>query len=74
MAKLVYRTKEPRKGYTFHQADMTHEKRTYNDPLPSEETQKQAMSLVCDKLHELTIELEKLGYDPTKVRFQIHTK
>ncbi len=73
MPKLVYRTKEPRKGFVFFQSDSTHELKPY-ETLPSEEVQDKAMRLVDDKMRDLLKELEDLGYDPTKVRFQIYTK
>ena len=73
MPKLTYKTKPPRKGFVFYQSDSTHEIKPY-ETLPSEEVQKKAMSLVDDKMRDLLNELESLGYDPTKVRFQIYTK
>lgn len=75
MSKLIYRTKAPKKGRIFNESFMTHEKSTsLGNVFPSNEIQKEAMSLVGETLRELTQELEKLGYDPTKVRFQIHYK
>lgn len=75
MSKLIYRTKAPKKGYVFNESFMTHEKsNSYRDVFPSNEIQRQAMDIVVHELRKLTQELEKLGYDPTKVRFQIHFK
>lgn len=74
MSKLIYRTKPPREGYVFNQAFLTHEKIGYSDSLPSRDIQEEAMCLVREKLRELTSDLEELGYDPTRVRFQIHFK
>lgn len=73
MAKLVYGTKPPRKGYVFNESFITH-KNQINDPLPSQEIQREAMNIVEDKMHELIQSLDSIGYDPTRVRFQIHTK
>jgi len=73
MAKLIYRTKAPKKGFAFNESFMTHENKPY-DPLPSTEIQQQAMKIVGDKMRDLIQELDKLGYDPTKVRFQIDVK
>lgn len=74
MSKLIYRTKPPRKGCVFNESFMTHQSIGYGDKLPSNETQEEAMQLVGETLRALTQKLEKLGYDPTKVRFQIHFK
>lgn len=74
MSKLIYRTKPPKKGYVFNESFSTHESSGYRDKMPSNEVQGQAIRLVTDELRKLTQELEKLGYDPTKVRFQIHFK
>lgn len=74
MSKLIYRTKPPKKGWVFNEAFSTHQSNGYWDKLPPNEIQKEAMTLVQDQLRNLTQELEKLGYDPTKVRFQIHFK
>lgn len=74
MAKLVYRTKPPRKGYSCFASHSTHES-TSNEVLPDETKQKQALKIVSEKMLELIKELEKLEcYDSTKVRFQIHLK
>ena len=73
MAKLIYRTKAPRKGCVFNESFMTHENRIHEN-LPDVEIQKKAMRIVADELRTLLRKLEELGYDPTKVRFSIHTK
>jgi len=72
MAKLVYKTKAPRKGYVFNQADSTHERKDYRDKLPPNEVQTKALNLVSDQLYKLVKDLTELGYDPTRVRFSIH--
>jgi hypothetical protein len=74
MAKLVFRTKPPKKGYVHHQSFMTHETKGLYDRLPSTEIQRQAHEIVGDSLRKLILELEKLGYDETKVGFFIHFK
>lgn len=73
MAKLIYRTKEPKKGYVFNEAFITHESSFY-DKIPEAENSKKAMDLLNETMSKLVRELDKLGYDPTKVRFQIHCK
>ena len=70
MSKLVYKTKKPRKGYTFMESNMQH-KFEYKSNIPSDETQRTAMDLVNDVMEKLTKDLEQLGYDPTKVNFSI---
>lgn len=72
MAKLIYRTKH-NKSWGGYQSFTTHES-TYNDTLPSVDVQQQAMTLVDNKLRELIDELKNLGYDSSKVRFQIDVK
>ncbi|QSW90722.1 hypothetical protein J0383_07900 [Flavobacterium endoglycinae] len=72
MSKLIYRTKPPRKGYVKYQSFMTHETKGIRDKLPSQETQTKAHDLVQDTLGKLITELEKMGYDQTKVGFYIH--
>ncbi|MNF85554.1 hypothetical protein D3C85_113120 [compost metagenome] len=74
MAKLIFRTKPPKKGYVHHESFMTHESKGLFDKLPATEIQKQAHGLVSDALRKLIIELDKLGYDQTKVGFYIHFK
>jgi|GEM_PF-1912614 len=74
MSKLIYRTKSPKRGWVFNESFMTHERTKTFEQMPSNEIQKEAMELVGAKLRELIQELDKLGYDPTKVRFQIHFK
>lgn len=73
MAKLIYRTKDPRKSCVFNESFMTHENRIYEN-LPDVEIQEKAMRIVADEMHVLLRKLEELGYDPTKVRFSIYTK
>lgn len=74
MAKLIFRTKPPKKGYINHESFMTHESKGRNDKLPPEEDQKKAMELVSKTMYELIKNLEVLGYDQTKVGFYIHFK
>lgn len=74
MAKLIYRTKEPKKGFVFNESFMTHESSGFRDHLPDVDVSKSAMDLVDETMRKLIQELDKLGYDPTKVRFQIHYK
>ncbi|MGJ1196308.1 hypothetical protein ACR777_21980 [Sphingobacterium spiritivorum] len=74
MAKLIYRTKAPKKGYTFNHSFMTHELSGYGDRLPDQDQQKKAMDIVGEDLRSLSMKLEKLGYDPTKIRFSIYLK
>lgn len=69
MSKLAYRTKAPRKGYTFMESNTTHQTVSGFFKPPKGEIQEKALELVSDRLHELIRELEDLGYDPTKVRF-----
>lgn len=72
MAKLIFRTKKPRKGFVKHQSFMTHETKGLRDKLPSDEIQKKAHYIVGKKMDELIKELDELGYDQTKVGFFIH--
>lgn len=72
--KLIYRTRTPRKGFVFNETFMTHESKGYYDVMPDSETQRKAFNLVEAQLRKLTQELDDLGYDPTKVRFQIYFK
>jgi hypothetical protein len=72
MAKLIFRTKPPKKGCIHHESFMTHESKNRHDPLPSHEIQEKAHILVGDALRNLIIDLDKLGYDQTKVGFYIH--
>lgn len=72
MSKLVFKTKAPRKGYVHHESFMTHESKNRFDALPSDEIQRQAHELVGETLRKLIIELDKLGYDQTRVGFYIH--
>ena len=75
MAKLIYRTSAPKKGYVFMKSFMTHESNGSRfDKLPEAETSKTAMDLVGRTMDDLIRSLDKMGYDPTKVRFQIHFK
>lgn len=74
MAKLIFRTKPPRKGYINHQSFMTHEAKSFYDKLPSNEIQRQAHEIVSESLSELIAKLDNLGYDQTKVGFYIHFK
>lgn len=74
MSKLIFRTKPPKKGYVHHESFMTHETKGLYDKLPSNEVQKEAHELVGDALRKLIIDLDKLGYDQTKVGFYIHFK
>lgn len=73
MTKLFYRTKPPKKGWVFNESFMTHDFGVIGD-IPSKETQREAMELVGKTLRELIEKLDILGYDPTKVRFQIYYK
>jgi hypothetical protein len=72
MSKLVFKTKVPRKGCVHHESFMTHESKNIHDVLPPNEIQSQAHTLVSDALMKLIIELDKLGYDQTRVGFYIH--
>lgn len=74
MAKLIYRTTKPKKGYVFNESFMTHESSGFRDKLPEAEVSTKAMDIVHSTLEKLTRDLDQLGYDPTKVRFQIHFK
>ena len=74
MAKLIYTTKSPKKGFTFNESFMTHENSSFYDPLPSNDIQREAMNIVGESMRELIQKLDDLGYDPTRVRFLIHTK
>lgn len=74
MAKLVFRTKKPKPGYVHHESFQTHETKGLYDKLPTQEIQKKAHELTAESLRKLIIELDKLGYDQTKVGFYIHTK
>lgn len=73
MCKLVYKTRKPRKGFVFMESEMVHKYNNFDKykNAPSQETQKQAMDLVNDVMEKLLKDLEKLGYDPTKVSFSI---
>lgn len=72
MAKLIYKTKKPRKGYVHHESFMTHETKGLYDKLPSQEIQKKAHDVVEKTMYELIKQLRELGYDETKVGFFIH--
>lgn len=72
MSKLIFKTKAPKKGCIHHESFMTHESKNRHDALPSHEIQEQAHRLVGDALRNLLIDLDKLGYDQTKVGFYIH--
>lgn len=72
MSKLIFKTKAPKKGHVAHESFMTHESKNRFDALPSNEIQTQAHSLVADRLRKLIMELDKLGYDQTRVDFYIH--
>jgi len=72
MSKLVFRTKPPRKGCVHHESFMTHEIKNRHTILPPEEIQSQAFEIVSESLRKLIIELDKLGYDQTRVGFYIH--
>lgn len=72
MAKLIYKTKKPRKGYVYHVSFMTHETKGLYDKLPSQEIQKKAHDVVGKTMYELIKQLRELGYDETKVGFFIH--
>ena len=74
MSKLIFKTKPPKKGYVCHESFMTHETKGLYDKLPPNEVQKEAHKLVGDTLRKLIIDLDKLGYDQTKVGFYIHFK
>lgn len=74
MAKLIYRTKAPKKGYVFNESFMTHESAGYGDRLPDQDLQRKAMEIVGVDLRILSEKLEKLGYDPTRIRFSIYLK
>ncbi|MGJ1424533.1 hypothetical protein ACR79B_11110 [Sphingobacterium spiritivorum] len=74
MAKLIYRTKAPKKGYVFNESFMTHESSGYSDRLPDQDMQRKAMDIVGEDLRILSQKLEELGYDPTRIRFSIHLK
>ncbi len=74
MAKLIYRTKKPRTGFVFNESFMTHEDSRLYDKFPSKDVQKEAMEFLQEKMYEITKKLDTLGYDPTRLRFSIHTK
>ncbi len=72
MAKLIFRTKKPRKGFVKHESFMTHETKGLRDKLPPAEIQKKAHDQVSKTMQELIKQLTELGYDQTKVGFFIH--
>jgi len=72
MAKLIFRTKKPRKGYVNFESFMTHEAGSFRDKLPPFEAQQQAHKIVSETMFELIKKLKELGYDETKVGFYIH--
>ncbi|MFK7004787.1 hypothetical protein ACIPCA_13235 [Flavobacterium covae] len=72
MAKLIFRTKKPRKGYVGHESFMTHETVNFIDKLPPSETQSEAHKLVQESMWELIKKLKEIGYDETRVGFFIH--
>lgn len=74
MSKLIYRTKQPRKGFVNYESFMTHETKTLYDKLPEKEVQKKAHDLVDKTMSELIKQLTELGYDQTRVGFYIHHK
>ncbi len=74
MAKLIYKTKEPKKGFVFNESFMTHENKTYLDPLPTVDVQNEAMKIVSDTIEVLARKLDRIGYDPTRIRFSIYCK
>lgn len=74
MAKLIYRTKKPKKGCVHHESFQTHETKGIYDKLPTSEIQRKAHEMVGESIRKLIIELDKLGYDQTRVGFYIHVK
>jgi hypothetical protein len=74
MAKLIFTTKPPRKGYCDHESFMTHDSTRSSDKFPTSEVQKEAHEIVLNTMHDLIKKLDALGYDQTKVRFSIHYK
>lgn len=72
MAKLIFRTKKPKKGYINHESFMTHEITGYKDTYPPSEIQSKAHEIVQETMYELIKKLEVLGYDQTRVGFYIH--
>lgn len=72
MAKLIFRTKKPKKGYVNHESFMTHETSSFRDKLPPSEVQEKAHKIVSETMYELIKKLKELGYDETKVGFYIH--
>jgi hypothetical protein len=72
MAKLIFRTKKPRKGFVHYESFMTHEVKGLYDKNPPAEIQKKAHDQVSKTMQELIKQLTELGYDQTKVGFFIH--
>ncbi|OAE92154.1 hypothetical protein SU65_10390 [Flavobacterium psychrophilum] len=72
MAKLIFKTKNPKKGYINHESFMTHETTNFIDKLPPNETQEMAHKIVSETMRELIKKLKELGYDETRVGFYIH--
>lgn len=74
MTKLQYKTKPPKKGYTHYESNASHELTHFGDKNPPQDVQRQALNMVNNALDKLICDLDKLGYDMTKVRFSIHFK
>lgn len=72
MAKLIYKTYPTPKGHDFIKSSLEHE---YD---PKEEIQSDkaliASTLVNNTMEYLVTQLKHLGYDSTKVIFEITTK
>lgn len=71
MGKLIYKTKPPKRGYINYESFSTHEL-DFGEKIPANESK--ALSLVDNKIRQLIMELDQLGYDMTKARFSIGIK
>ncbi len=68
MAKLIYKTKNPKHGGIMYHSECTH---IGEGDIPN---QSSANLLVSDAMRTLISNLDELGYDMTKVKFSIETK
>ncbi len=72
MSKLIYRTRKCKMFGAIHESFMTHVRKGHGDDFPPDDVQEQAMELTGQTLDKLVMDLKDLGYNPQKVRFQIH--
>ena len=72
MAKLIYRTKTPKKGAVNFESTATHSYFAGTEGIPSFE--REGLDLINKAMFDLIGKLDALGYDQTTVRFSISLK